>query len=110
MIEQSDIEIVDKEYFEIVEIKDFILVLQSRNTGHYWCLLERIYNGCRTFQISHRHHPSDPFHRQKSKPSIETCCDYIKSHDAYQLVKEHKKAERRQRRQAEKHGKKTLPR
>lgn len=109
MIEQSDIEIVDKEYFEIMESKDYVLVLRSRNTGHFWCLLEQEYNGCRFFQIRHRHHAENPYHIQKSRATIADCCEYIQSHDAYHLKKERRKEERRQRRQAEKHQKKALP-
>ena len=98
MIEQSDIEIVDKEYFEIIGEKDYTLVLRSRNTGHHWCLLEQVYNGYRTFQISHRHHMTGPYHIQTNRPSISVCCEYIRSHDAYHLEREKRKEERRARR------------
>ena len=106
MIEQPDIEIVDKEYFEIVEVKDFILVLRSKSTGHYWCLLEQMCNGHRTFRISHRHKKTSPYHFQRNKPSVAACCEYIKSHDAYQLEKERRKAELRMLRREEKTKKK----
>lgn len=109
MIDRIDIEAIDKEYFEITGKKEYTLVLRSRNTGHHWCLLEQVYNGRRFFQISHRHHPSDSFHRQKSRPSIESCCEYIRSHDAYQLAKEHGKEVRRARRQEEKRKKEPSP-
>ena len=109
MIEQSDIEIVDKEYFETIEIKEYTIVIRSLSTGHYWCLLEQIYNGCRTFQILHKHKEAEPYHPQKNRPSVLACCDYIKSHDAYQLRKEREKEESRQRRKEKKRKKRALP-
>lgn len=109
MVKQTEIESIDREYFDIIEARDYVLVLRSRNTGHHWCLLEQIYNGYRTFQILHKHKKADPYHPQKNRPSVEACCAYIKSHDAYQLRKEREKEESRQRRQEEKRKKEPSP-
>ena len=97
MIDKTDIDGIDTEYFDIIGKKEFGIVLQSRNTGHYWYLLEQVYNNCRTFQISHKHHATDAFHLQKNRPTIEDCCEYIKNHDEYHLKKLEKKEERRQK-------------
>lgn len=97
MIDHNDIENIDTSYFDIIEIKDYGIALRSHITGHYWYLLEQEYNECRTFQIQHRHHASDPYHLQKNRPTIEACCDYIKSHDAYHLEKMKKKEQHRQK-------------
>lgn len=110
MIDQTDIDSINKKYFEIIEKKDYTIVIRSRDTGHYWCLLEQVYNDHRFFQISHRHHAENPYHIQKSRPTIADCCEYIQSHDAYHLKKERRKEEGRQRRQAEKRKKRALPR
>ena len=110
MIGKIDIENVDRQYFEIMGKKDYTLVLRSKGTGHYWCLLEQVYNDCRFFQISHRHHATDAYHIQKSRPTIAGCCEYIRSHDAYHLKKERRKEERRQRRKEEKRKIRSLPR
>lgn len=98
MIDGNDIEKIDKTYFDIVEKKDYGIVLRSHCTGHEWYLLEQVYNGCRSFQISHRHSSSKPYHLQRNKPSIVACCDYIKDHDAYHMRKERKKEDQRQKR------------
>ena len=98
MIDGNDIEEIDKNYFDIVEKKEYGIFLRSYCTGHYWYLLEQVYNNCRTFQISHKHHATDAFHLQKNRPTIEACCDYIKSHDAYHLKKMKKKEEHRKKR------------
>lgn len=98
MIEFSDITAIDTDYFEIVEIREFFIVLHSRNTDHDWHILEREANGHRTFLISHRHNRTSPYHIQKSKPSIEACCEYIIDHDDFHLKRSKKKAERRNKR------------
>ena len=95
MIDNTDIESIDKEHFEIIEKKNYTLVLRSKDTGHYWCLLEQVYNGHRFFRISHKHNASDPIHLQKSRPTVEEGCEYIRSHDAYHLDRIKKKEEHR---------------
>ena len=100
MIDSIDISAVDVGYFETIEIKEYTIVIRSLSTGHYWCLLEQIYNGCRTFQILHKHKEAEPYHPQKNRPSVLACCAYIQSHDAYYLERERKKKERRMRRRA----------
>ena len=109
MIVQADIDDIDREYFELVGKKDYTIVLRSKSTGHYWCLLEQVYNGHRFFLISHKHHLADPYHRQKNRPTVEACCEYIRSHDFYQMEKDRRKEKNRMCRQIEKHGNKALP-
>ena len=98
MIDKTDIDGIDRNYFDIIGEKDYGIVLRSQCTGHYWYLLEQEYNQHRTFQIYHRHHASNPYHLQKNKPTIEDCCEYIKDHDEYHLKKLKKKEEHRQKR------------
>ena len=98
MIDNQDIESIDTEYFDIKEKRTYSLVLQSRNTGHYWYLLERVYNDHRSFLIYHKHDIAKAYHPQKSRPSISACCEYIKEHDAFHLERVKKKNERRERR------------
>lgn len=95
MIEQADIEFIDENYFKIIERRDYTIALQSRNTGHYWFLLERMANGHRTFMISHKHHTAVPYHLQTYRPSVEDCCAYIRDHDTYHLERTKRKDERR---------------
>ena len=98
MIKNTDLNNVKVGYFHIIEVKEYSLVLRSKNTGHYWYLLEQEANGHRTFKISHKHNLSDPYHVQRSKPTIDDCCEYIMSHDAFHLERIKKQKERRLRR------------
>lgn len=109
MIEIEEIQEIDEQYFLILARNPYCILLRSRSTGHYWHLLERLSNGHRTFVISHRHHVSDPFHIQKNRPSIKSCCEYIQGHDTYHLERERKKIERRMRRRANSGEKQSLP-
>ena len=102
MIERLDFDEIDENYFLILAETQYYVVLQSRSTGHYWHLLERIANGHRTFQISHRHNPTDSYTASVSSraaaTSIRACCQYIMDHDAYHTEKVKKQKERRLRR------------
>lgn len=93
MIELEELEAVDTGYFDIVNPREYSVVLHSKITGHDWYLLEQEYNGHRTFLISHRHDPSRPFHLQKNRPSIPACCEYIKDHDNFHLKRIKQKEE-----------------
>ena len=100
MIDSTDLAAIDANYFDIIGTKDYLVVLRSRDTGHYWSLLEQEANGHRTFLISHKHNAADQFHSQKNKPSINACCEYIMDHDAFHLDRKRKQKESRLQRLA----------
>ena len=91
MINLNDLASIDTDYFEIKEIKEYSLVLRSKNTGHFWYLLEQVYNGNRSFLIHHKHSTTKAYHRQKSRPDICACCEYIRDHDTFHLERKKKK-------------------
>jgi len=101
MITSADISSIDTSYFEITEVKDYTLTLRSKNTGHYWALLERIANGHRTFLISHRHHEKDSYHfqniRGNADGSIHAAIEYIMHHDEDYISRLREKELRRER-------------
>ena len=97
MLTADDLSAINPDYFQIIDSNRARIVIMSRNTGHYWCLLERLSNGCRSFQIQHRHRETAPYHLQAYRPSIEACCAYIVQHDAFHLEREKAKQERRRR-------------
>lgn len=99
MIVQADIDDIDREYFEILAWNLYCITIRSYSTGHYWHLLEQIANGHQTFRISHKHNKKDPYHLQTNRPSVASCCEYIRSHDAYHLERTRRKEERQMHRQ-----------
>lgn len=95
MIGLSDLAAIDRQYFEVIGNNDYCITLRSLNTRHEWHLMERVANGNTVYVISHRHGSSGPYHLQRNMPTVESCLDYIKSHDAYHLEKIRKQKERR---------------
>ena len=100
MISKKDVQSINTDYFCIIEATPFYMVLQSKNTGHYWHLLESTAAGHTSFRIQHKHHREDSFHPQTSAPSIEAACRYIYSHDAFHCERKKMKEARRRNRQS----------
>lgn len=97
MLTADVLSVIDSNYFQIVDANEARIVIRSLSTGHYWCLLERIANGSRSFQIQHRHGNRGPYHIQTYRPSIEACCAYIMDHDVFHIEREMAKREKRER-------------
>lgn len=38
MFSQEELNFVDSRYFNIITVDDYDVIIQSRNTGHYWYL------------------------------------------------------------------------
>lgn len=98
MIVPSDLAAIDRQYFEVIGSNEYCITLRSRNTLHEWHLMERVANGNTAYVIRHRHGPSGPYHLQRTMPTVESCLDYIKNHDAYHLEKIRKQKELRLKR------------
>lgn len=97
MLTADALSAIDSNYFQIVDANEARIVIRSLSTGHYWCLLERVANGIRSFQVQHRHRNSGPYHIQVYRPSIEACCAYIMDHDVFHIEREMAKREKRER-------------
>ncbi len=95
MITSKDLRSIDRVYFDVIEVTPFYLVLRSKNTGHFWHLLEQDYRCFRSFKVFHKHHETDNYHPQTCKGSIGACCLYIKGHDAFHLKRTRWKKNRR---------------
>ena len=98
MITPKDLRSIDRTYFDVIETTPFYLVLRSKNTGHFWYLLEQEYRCFRSFKVSHKHHKADSYHPQTCSASVEDCCLYIKRHDAYHLKRVRRKQLKRMKR------------
>ena len=62
MITKEELKKVEGNYFEVLQAGVFVITLKSKNTGHYWHLLEREYPTFRHFVIYHKHNVSDEYH------------------------------------------------
>ncbi|MCM1432313.1 MAG: hypothetical protein NC125_12925 [Muribaculaceae bacterium] len=85
MITTEEIGLIDRKYFEVLQAGGFDICLQSKNTKHYWYIVEDVFPHFRHFKIYHKHNYGDAYHRHKDKPTLDEVIVEIMSHDAYQL-------------------------
>ncbi len=85
MITKEELREVAGGYFEVLQTGAFAVTLQSKNTGHYWHLLEREYPTFRHFAIYHKHNVSDEYHAQGTARNLAAAVSEIRSHDKFQL-------------------------
>jgi hypothetical protein len=85
MITKEELKKVEGNYFEVLQAGAFAITLKSKNTGHYWHLLEREYPTFRNFVIYHKHNVSDEYHVQGTACDLATAVSGIRSHDEFQM-------------------------
>ena len=72
-------------YFRIIGSNAFCITIQSRNTKHFWHIVEQQYNKCRSFSVSHKHNVHDTYHNHGHYKTLDLVVSEIKNHDAFQL-------------------------
>lgn len=85
MITKQELKEVEGGYFDVLQASAFAVTLKSRNTGHYWHLLEREYPTFRHFAIYHRHNASAAYHAHGTARNLAAAVSDIRSHDEFQL-------------------------
>jgi len=92
MFSKEEIKLFNIPYFEIAsEIEDrkadTLIVIKSKNTGHYWRLHKKknIPKGKRTIVIYHKHEAKDEYHRHYETFNTLQAIKSIIEHDTYVL-------------------------
>ncbi len=85
MITDEELNLIDKDYFNVLQAGGFTISLQSKNTGHYWFLVVEEFPTFRHFKVSHRHNRTDAFHAHRDAPNLKTAIERIKAHDEFQI-------------------------
>lgn len=85
MITKEELKKVESNYFEVLQAGAFAITLKSKNTNHYWHLIEREYPTFRHFIIYHKHNVSDAYHAQGTACDLAAAVSEIKSHDEFQM-------------------------
>lgn len=85
MITTEELKKVEGNYFEVLQTGAFAVTLRSKNTGHYWHLIERKYPTFRHFIIYHKHNASDEYHTQGTACNLTAAVSGIKLHDEFQM-------------------------
>ena len=63
MFSEEDLKCLDSEYFNIIAVDDYDVIVMSRNIGHYWYLHDPESPGEDTVIIFHKHKFSHPYHQ-----------------------------------------------
>jgi len=85
MISTKELKLISKDYFHIIQANGFAIYLQSKNTKHFWGIMEVEYPHFRNFQIYHKHNPNDSYHRHKDAPTLLAAIEGIQGHDKFQM-------------------------
>lgn len=87
MFSPQQLNTIDRRYFNVEAISPGYIILQSKNTFHYWYLTPN--NSGVTIQ--HSHNGNVNYHMHARAKSLSSAINKIKSHDTYQLT--HRSAE-----------------
>ena len=87
MFTQKQLNSVDRGYFAVFMASPFEVKVKSKNTRHYWRILD---NG-KSCTILHSHQGDSNYHDHARANSLTSALNSIKKHDTYQLT--HRKPE-----------------
>lgn len=84
MFNMYELEIIDRKYFDVLQMDIYDVTLRSKNTGHYWRLHSPVMDSgeCGIF---HKHFRQNDFHKQCRAKSLRRAIKIIKDHDRYQI-------------------------
>ena len=85
MISQKDMRSVDRRYFNVLDQTGFFLTIQSKNTKHYWHILEQEYGRVKRYVVFHRHGDSGEYHEHGHAGRLDKIVADIKAHDRFQI-------------------------
>ena len=85
MLQVLDLHIIDHSYFNIIQTNAFTITLQSKNTGHYWHILEQDYSTFKSYLIYHRHSANHSYHKHGHGKNLPQIINDIQAHDKFQL-------------------------
>ena len=85
MFDTSDIQKLDRSYFNIIVQADYDVMIQSKNTGHIWCIRSSGNRKGGECIIFHKHEAFHPFHKHGKAKGLCQAVWMIKRHDVFQM-------------------------
>ena len=83
---KRDMELISKDYFEIIKRAPCYIELRSKCTGHYWIIYKPGYADKYNFWLYHKHGKEDQcYHLHRRKKRLEMVIREIQNHDLYQV-------------------------
>ena len=82
---KKDMELISKDYFEIIKAAPCYIELRSKCTGHCWIIHKMGYSDKFPYWLYHKYKIEDQYyHLQRKKGSIKSIIEEIKEHDLFQ--------------------------
>ncbi len=78
-------ELIDKNYFVIISQNSYEIELQSKNTKHFWSLLNREYNNISSIVVYSSHYSDGDYHLHCHAINLEQAILFIKNNDRFYL-------------------------
>lgn len=85
MFDTSDIQKLDRSYFDIIVQADYDVMIRSKNTGHIWYIHSPGIRKEGECIIFHKHKQFHPFHKHGKAYGLSQAVWQIKKHDVFQL-------------------------
>lgn len=88
MFTRKELQMVDTDYFLVIERTAFHIIIKSINTGHIWDLYSKENPHGTSIVVFHKHDDGAAFHEQPwmHPSSVIDAQEAIKSHDAWHLA------------------------
>lgn len=83
MFTKTDVASIEKSYFNTIFAGCFVIVLQSKNTNHFWVLQSG--SEYSSVNILHKHNKKDIYHQHGRAKNLTIAIKDIKKHDVFQL-------------------------
>ena len=81
---KRDMELISKEYFEIIKIAPCYIELRAKCTGHCWIIHKMGYSDKFPYWLYHKYRREEQcYHLQRKKGSIKSAIKEIFEHDLY---------------------------
>jgi len=81
----KELKSINRKYFIIHDLSPTTIVIQSRNSRHYWKLHSQ-YEPTSKCKILHSHHGDHDYHEHGKAGSLANAIHQICAHDSYQLT------------------------
>lgn len=65
MFNETDIQALDRKYFNVIVASDRDVTIQSKNTGYYWYLYCTDYPNEGNLVCYHKHRYQNPYHKHR---------------------------------------------
>lgn len=85
MFKNKELNSIDKSYFNIIQLSLHTVTIQSKNTKHFWHILQQEYPTFSSCIIYHRHNEYYSYHLHGHAPTLKRALIDIQKHDDFQI-------------------------